>query len=188
MAQTPTVAAIIDAGGVEQYAAREGIAAEVMCGVVHRLRAVYDLSFGVSPALKSSTRPRAASSRSNSAGPNSSWRIFSLLIYSRGKPVRVVLVKARQWGGSTVTQMLMAWVQIFHRSGWNSVIVSDVEEQSRTIRSMYSRMALRHPVEICPVRFCNFEGSSKNKMLVDRDCVVSIGSMPETRLVCEQGI
>ena len=42
---------------------------------------------------------------------------------------------------------------------------------------MYSRMALRHPVEICPVRFCNFEGSSKNKMLVDRDCVVSIGSM-----------
>ena len=40
MAQTPTVAAIIDAGGVEQYAAREGIAAEDMCGVVHRLRAV----------------------------------------------------------------------------------------------------------------------------------------------------
>ncbi len=45
MAQTPTVAAIIDAGGVEQYAAREGIAAEVMCGVVHRLRAVYDFEF-----------------------------------------------------------------------------------------------------------------------------------------------
>ena len=84
MAQTPTVAAIIDAGGVEQYAAREGIAAEVMCGVVHRLRAVYDFEFWCISCVKSSTRPRAASSRSNSAGPNSSWRIFSLLIYSRG--------------------------------------------------------------------------------------------------------
>lgn len=91
--------------------------------------------------------------------------------------MRIVLLKARQWGGSTVVQMFMAWIQLFHRSGWNSVIVADVEDQARTIRAMYSRMARRHPVEICSVQFCNFEGSSKNKMLVDRDCVVSIGSM-----------
>lgn len=80
-----------------------------------------------------------------------------------GKPVRIVLLKARQWGGSTVVQMFMAWIQLFHRSGWNSVIVADVEDQARTIRAMYSRMARRHPVEICSVQFCNFEGSSKIK-------------------------
>lgn len=177
MAQTPTVAAIIDAGGVEQYAAREGIAAEVMCGVVHRLRAVYDFEFWCISCVKifDKTTGRLVPFKLRRAQLKLAHILLTDLF--AGKPVRVVLVKARQWGGSTVTQMLMAWVQIFHRSGWNSVIVSDVEEQSRTIRSMYSRMALRHPVEICPVRFCNFEGSSKNKMLVDRDCVVSIGSM-----------
>ena len=56
-------------------------------------------------------------------------------------------------------------------------ITRAIADQARTIRAMYSRMARRHPVEICSVQFCNFEGSSKNKMLVDRDCVVSIGSM-----------
>ena len=45
MAQTPTVAEIIAAGSVEQYAAREGIDPEAMRGAVHRLRAVYDFEF-----------------------------------------------------------------------------------------------------------------------------------------------
>lgn len=177
MARTPTVGAIIDAGGVERYAAREGIDAEVLRGVVHRLRAVYDFEFWCISCVKifDKTTGRLVPFKLRRAQLKLAKVLLTDLF--EGTPVRVVLLKARQWGGSTVTQMLMAWVQIFHRTGWNSVICSDIEEQSRTIRAMYSRMALRHPVEICPVRFCNFEGSSKNKMLVDRDCVVSIGSM-----------
>lgn len=45
MAITPTVAAIIAAGGVERYAVAEGIDPGAMCRAVHRLRAVYDFEF-----------------------------------------------------------------------------------------------------------------------------------------------
>ncbi|MEG1935617.1 MAG: terminase, partial [Rikenellaceae bacterium] len=93
------------------------------------------------------------------------------------RPVRIILLKARQWGGSTLVQIFMAWVQIFHRKGWHSVIVADVEEQSRNIRAMYSRLALYHPKEIFDVKFKNFEGSSKNKIMERRDGVIYIGSM-----------
>lgn len=177
MAATPTVAAIIAAGGVGCYATAEGIDLGTMYGTVHRLRAVYDFEFWCISCVKifDKTSGRLVPFKLRRA----QLKLVRILLCDlfTGKPVRIVLLKARQWGGSTVVQMFMAWIQLFHRSGWNSVIVADVEDQARTIRAMYSRMARRHPVEICSVQFCNFEGSSKNKMLVDRDCVVSIGSM-----------
>ena len=40
-----------------------------------------------------------------------------------GLPIRVVLVKARQWGGSTATQLYMLWIQMMRRKGFNSLIV-----------------------------------------------------------------
>lgn len=177
MAQAPTIAEIITVGSVGQYAARKGIAPETMRGAVHRLRAVYDFEFWCVSCVKifDKSTGRLVPFKLRHA----QLKLVKILLTDlfAGNPVRIVLLKARQWGGSTVTQMFMSWIQLFHRSGWNSVIVADVEDQARTIRAMYSRMARRHPVEICPVQFCNFEGSSKNKMLVDRDCVVSIGSM-----------
>lgn len=95
----------------------------------------------------------------------------------RGEPVRVILLKARQWGGSTVVQLFMAWIQLFHRKGWHSVIVADVEDQARNIKAMYSRMAAAHPKAVLPVTFVPFEGSSKNKVIAGRDCIVYLGSM-----------
>lgn len=32
-----------------------------------------------------------------------------------GKPIRLIMLKARQWGGSTLIQMYMAWIQLVHR-------------------------------------------------------------------------
>lgn len=93
------------------------------------------------------------------------------------KPIRIILLKARQWGGSTLIQLFMAWIQLFHRKNWNSVIATGVEEQARNIRSMYTLMAERHPAEVQKVRFKAFEGSAKNKQVVDRGCVIYIGSM-----------
>ncbi|MBR5241403.1 MAG: hypothetical protein IKW05_05650, partial [Muribaculaceae bacterium] len=29
----------------------------------------------------------------------------------KGKPIRIILLKARQWGGSTLVQIYMAWIQ-----------------------------------------------------------------------------
>jgi hypothetical protein len=93
------------------------------------------------------------------------------------KPIRVILLKARQWGGSTLTQIYIEWIQRFWRENWNSVIIGNVEEQARTIRAMYSLVARRHPSEIASFTLKNFEGSSKNKVLSETNSVISIGSM-----------
>lgn len=177
MARTPTVAAILAAGNVEAYAAQEGIDPEALRSAVHRLRAVYDFEFWCISCVK--IFDKSTGQLVPFKLRHAQLKLVKVLLCDlfAGKPVRIVLLKARQWGGSTVTQMFMSWIQLFHRSGWNSVIVADVEDQARTIRAMYTRMSRHHPCEICPVQFSNFEGSSKNKMLVDRDCVVSIGSM-----------
>lgn len=93
------------------------------------------------------------------------------------KPIRIILVKARQWGGSTLVQLFCAWIQLFHRKNWNSVIATHIEEAARNIRSMYTLMADRHPKDIQDIKFKSFEGSSKNKQIADRGCVIYIGSM-----------
>jgi len=92
-------------------------------------------------------------------------------------PIRIILVKARQWGGSTLIQMFIAWLQIFHFENWHSAIVGDVEEQARTIRGMYRRMAELHPKEVQEITFSSFERSTKNLILNERGCIISIGSM-----------
>lgn len=35
-------------------------------------------------------------------------------------PIRLILLKARQWGGSTCIQLYMAWLQLVHQEGLNS--------------------------------------------------------------------
>jgi hypothetical protein len=94
-----------------------------------------------------------------------------------GKPIRIILLKSRQWGGSTLTQIYMEWIQRFWKENWNSVIVGNVEEQARTIRAMFSLVARRHAKEIASFTLKNFEGSSKNKVLAETNSVISIGSM-----------
>ena len=177
MARTPTVGAILGAGGVRRYADLSGIPYAQMQTAVNRLRVVYDFEFWSVTCAKifDKTSGQLVPFRLRRA----QLKLVRVLLDDlfAGIPVRIVLLKARQWGGSTVVQLFMAWIQIFHRTHWNSAIVSDVESQALTIRAMYSKMARQHPPEICPVRFRNFEGSAKNKELLDRDCVVSIGSM-----------
>jgi hypothetical protein len=96
-----------------------------------------------------------------------------------GVPIRIILLKARQWGGSTLVQMFMAWIQLFKKKRWHSAIVTDVEEQARNIRGMYSFMAESHPQEVLNVKIIPYQGSSKNKKIVDRDCNLAIGSMQQ---------
>lgn len=93
-----------------------------------------------------------------------------------GRPIRLILLKARQWGGSTLVQIYMAWIQLFHETGWHSAIVADVEDQARNIRSMYSKLLRHYPADIQKITMAPFEGSSKNRYLVERGCVMSIGS------------
>lgn len=55
-------------------------------------------------------------------------------------PIRLILLKARQWGGSTLVQLYMAWVQLFLKEGWNSVIIAQTKDTAKRIKAMYTRM------------------------------------------------
>jgi hypothetical protein len=65
-----------------------------------------------------------------------------------GKPIRIVLLKARQWGGSTTSQLYMAWLQLVHRRGLNSLIIAHQSSGSEEIQDMFTRMISYYPVEM----------------------------------------
>ena len=65
-----------------------------------------------------------------------------------GKPIRLVLLKARQWGGSTLIQIYMAWLQLVHKVGLNSLIIAHQGAGSDEIKDMFDRMIEQYPIEM----------------------------------------
>jgi len=104
----------------------------------------------------------------------------------QAKPIRLILLKARQWGGSTLVQLYMAWIQLFVREGWNSVILAQTKDTARRIKSMYSRMLKHFPSSIVfkvpHIKFSPKENSQADSTIttesgrVVRDNVVTIAS------------
>ena len=96
-----------------------------------------------------------------------------------GVPIRVIVDKARQWGGSTLIQNYMGWIQIRHRRNWHSAIIADVENQVGNIRHMFIRMAKAYPKSLGTITLKPFEGSSKNKIITERGGIIGVGSAQE---------
>jgi len=97
------------------------------------------------------------------------------------RPIRLIMLKARQWGGSTLVQMYMAWMQLVRRRGWHSVICAHVKDASANIRGMYSQLLRSYPAELktglakdwC---FVPFEKSQNINYIPARDCRVALAS------------
>ena len=60
-----------------------------------------------------------------------------------GKPIRLILLKARQWGGSTAIQIYMAWLQLVHEVGLNSLIIAHQGTGSDEIKDMFAARTWR---------------------------------------------
>lgn len=95
---------------------------------------------------------------------------------SGGVPVRVILVKARQWGGSTATQIYMLWLQLFHYQNWHSAIVTQYKQQAANIRGMISKVIASYPQEVHTVTVTGYEGMNGIKYIPQRGCIVGTGS------------
>ena len=63
-------------------------------------------------------------------------------------PIRLVMLKARQWGGSTTSQLYMAWLQLIHKVGLNSLIIAHQGTGSDEIKDMFDRMIKAYPIEM----------------------------------------
>lgn len=98
------------------------------------------------------------------------------------KPIRIILLKARQWGGSTLTQIYIAWLQLVHFKQIDSVILAHTENTARNVRGMYTKLLEKYPLWLCDtnerkeVELSNFEGSPKTRIIKSRGCKISIGS------------
>jgi hypothetical protein len=98
-----------------------------------------------------------------------------------GVPIRVILLKHRQWGGSTLTQLYIAWIQLYHKTDWNALVISDVKEKSLHIRAMYMRMAQHHPQNMIPdieeVELVPYEKTQNYRMIVGRNNIIGVSSV-----------
>lgn len=103
-----------------------------------------------------------------------------------GRPIRLILLKARQWGGSTCSQLYMAWLQLVHRQGLNSLIIAHQGVGSDEIKDMFDRMMDRYPEELLyppgekPQRSekrVEWVGKSRSMIRVNaRNCKIKVGT------------
>lgn len=95
-------------------------------------------------------------------------------------PIRLILLKARQWGGSTLVQIYMAWMQIVQHKQWNSLICGHLKDTSASIKGIYNRVLTNYPIEYTcsdsPICFRSFEKSRNVSEITNRGCLVAIGS------------
>lgn len=97
-----------------------------------------------------------------------------------GRPMRMIMLKARQWGGSTLVQMYMAWLQITQCRNWHSLICAHVKDTAASIRGMYSKMLSAYPEQYWDgdeqPKFRPYERSVNIREIAGRNCRVTIGS------------
>ena len=103
-----------------------------------------------------------------------------------GVPIKVILLKCRQWGGSTLTDIYMAWIMIFWKTNWNCNIVGHQSTSSITVFNMYERLINAIPIWLFyktgqeyaeDVRKIKNDSKNPNiKYLVPRSCKIQTGS------------
>lgn len=181
---------LLKSGGVADYAARhfagmdEG--EEWVRQILVRLRCRHDFAFWavMFARIKNKAGGEDVAFRLN----RPQRKLLAVMERQRlaGRPIRVILLKARQWGGSTLVQMYMAWVQLVHKTAWNSTIASHANQVSATVRGMltklmdhYPRWMLHGVGEAYDERedaLVPFEGQTGIKIIPQRRCKVRIAT------------
>ena len=103
-----------------------------------------------------------------------------------GQPIRIIVLKARQWGGSTVTQIYMAWLQLIQATGLNSLIVGHVKTASAEVCGMFDKLmegypeAMLYPHGRKPRKGAKKMTGDRNTRLLRhipaRNCKIKVGS------------
>lgn len=102
------------------------------------------------------------------------------------KPIRLILLKARQWGGSTASQIYIGWLQLIHKVGLNSIIIAHQGVGSEEIRDMFDRMIKAYPTELLyqlgenfnenDPKFVGVGRSGAIHRVPQRNCKIKIGT------------
>ena len=93
-----------------------------------------------------------------------------------GVPIRIILLKARQWGGSTLVQMYMFWIQQIHKKNWHLAVCAQGDDAAKNINGMYSRAAQQYPTEVGSITLKPYERSPKNRICEETGGIIGVGS------------
>ena len=107
-------------------------------------------------------------------------------LYEAHKPIRIILLKARQLGGSTLIQLFMLWMQITQDVGLNSLIIAHQSIASDEILDMFTKAITQMPswvlhklgeqYKINEQTFVNVGHSGAIKRVPQRDCKIKVGT------------
>lgn len=106
-----------------------------------------------------------------------------------GVQILVQILKAKQMGFSTLTQMYMKWIQTIHRINWNSVICAHVRDAAINVRMMYEN-SIKAMSAINGVKMSiKGYGSTQNiKVVPERGCTITVGFATEPESVRSQNV
>lgn len=87
-----------------------------------------------------------------------------------GEPIRLIILKARQWGGSTLVDLYISWIQLHVMTGWYAIIIAQTKDTAHRIRAMYEKALEQMPAFIYGCRrmkFAPYRQSGSDSVIVD---------------------
>lgn len=154
MAENPFVRALAQAGDIDRFIAGtlgtepSQEAREQVERTLHCIRCMHDFPYWAATNVNIKAKGGGGDILFRLNNPQ---RVFVEALERErlaGKPLRFVLLKARQWGGSTCSQLYMAWLQLMHGKGLNSLIIAHQVAASDEIKQMFTRMMAAYPDDL----------------------------------------
>ena len=156
MLEVPMVKQLVEAGSVSKFFSRtlkkrRKPTEEEYDYIVEqflRIRYAYDFAFWA--FLNASIKAKGGGGDMHFRLNHAQRKLITKLERMRnaGKPIRLILLKARQWGGSTAIQIYMAWLQLIHKQGLNSLIVGHVKSVAYEVKDMFDKLIKSYPTKL----------------------------------------
>ena len=177
MGQVEQVRLVNESGckSAEEYATKNGIRPEQFLFEINQARFDHDFEFWCACTVK--IKPKTGGKYIPFILNRAQRKILKSLEQQRlkNKPIRTILLKSRQNGGSTLIQIYMSWIQIRLQTNWNSLIAAHINQAATNIRSMLKTVVNNYPLE--KMSLTPFEGTHNIKIIKERSNKITIGSM-----------
>ncbi len=93
-----------------------------------------------------------------------------------GKPMRVIVLKSRQWGCSTLICHYMMWLQLQHGDNLHSLVCAHTKSAATVLRGNYSNLVRNYPEDLGKVKLKRFEGLDSVRILTPGNSHVTVCS------------
>ena len=193
MLEVPLVRAIKEEGSLNNYAKKIAFSTDTyeedrikVIDAFTRIRCKYDFAFWAALLVYIKNKGGGEDVHFRLNSPQRKLIAKFECMRLQGKPIRLILLKARQWGGSTATQIYMAWLQLVHKVGLNSLIVGHVKDASTEVKDMFDKLIRGYPIEMLyeigetyndnEAKIVGVGQSGNIHRIPQRNCKIKVGS------------